>query len=352
MRRASIALLSAAMLFCTLPALAEEQGYQVRVDRTMDFFFVIHEPMTFVASTLLCSDLGILWCERAENGGHFVDSVLWVYDADGMLVAVNDDDGASWASVLTLSLPVGQYRLRAGRFFCNASGCINPETPFPQGGWYDLAANVTLVLDPEPPTASIEPVPSVFPSPLPSEEPSPEVSYEPSPTEQPTVEPSPTEEPTPTPEPTPEPSPSVEPTFTPSSQPSPSPIVTIEPSPPPSVEPSETPNPTPTPQTPSEEPSVAPTPTAEPSPLESPTPSPLVDLGAAAESVGEAVAAVGAAIADAADFVANLGHDLTPTEKKRAASTIIPAVIITQVAQAAVAAASAASLGGSRKDKQ
>jgi hypothetical protein len=56
----------------------------------------------------------------------------------------------------------------------------------------------------------------------------------------------------------------------------------------------------------------------------------VIDPGAA---VGAAVEAVG----EAAAFVANLGHDLTPQEKQQAAATIIPAVIITQLAQAAVA---------------
>jgi anti-sigma factor ChrR (cupin superfamily) len=68
---------------------------------------------------------------------------------------------------------------------------------------------------------------------------------------------------------------------------------------------------------------------------------PAAAVDAAAKAVGEAVA-----------FVGNLGHDISPAEKKKAAATIIPAVIITQVAQAAVAAAGAASIGGSRKGKK
>ena len=203
------------------------------------------------------------------------------------------------------------------------------------------------------------------PSPSPSVEPSPEV---------PSVEPSPY--PSPTPEPTPEPSPSVEPSPSPTPEPSPSPSPTPDPTPTPTVAPSPTPTPTPTPEPPSPSPSVAPTPSPEPSEEPSPVPSPeptpspsdeplVIDPGAAAEAVAEAVGEAAAAVAEtvgeavaavgeAAAFVADLGHDLTPAERKKAAGTIIPAVIITQLAQAAVAAASAAaagaaSSGGSRK---
>jgi hypothetical protein len=213
-------------------------------------------------------------------------------------------------------------------------------------------AGVLTITDPNFVPASPEP------SPLPSVEPSIEVS---------SVEPSPlpSPDPTATPEPSPEPTPSPEPSPTPSVEPSPAPTPSPEPSPTPTVEPSPTatptPTPTPTPESPSPSPIVAetplPEPSEEPSPVPSPEPTPkptdeplVIDPGAA---VGAAVEAIG----EAAAFVANLGHDLTPEEKQKAASTIVPAVIVTQLAQAAVAAASAAasgtaSSGGSRRSKQ
>jgi len=341
MRRILIPLLAAAMLGATLPALAAEDERIVTVDRTMDFFVVVETAVTFTARTELCDDPSILWCARPDQGGHFIDSALWLYAADGNLLAVSDDDGVSWASRITMTLEAGTYRLRAGRFGpCDETGCMHPEAPFTVGAFYQLFTTLPLILDPEPPTASPEPIPSVLPtpevSPLPSVEPSQEV---------PSVEPSPT----PSSEPTPEPSPSIEPSPTPSVEPSPSPTASPQPSPAPSV----APTPTPTPESPSPSPSVAPSPLPEPStePLPSPSSEPFnVDPGAA---VSAAVEAVG----QAAAFIGNLGHDITPAEKKKAAATIIPAVIITQLAQAAVAAASAAaggvaSSGGLRKGKK
>ena len=191
-----------------------------------------------------------------------------------------------------------------------------------------------------------QPAPSPEATPLPSVQPSEEVpTYEPTPP----VEPTPIDsaQPSPSPDPSPEPSPTPSPVEPPQSPATPSPSPTPPPAP-------ETPSPSPSvPQTPTLEPSpvVTPEPTAEP------TPEPVTfDPGAAAEEVaaaiGEAAAAVSEAVGQAAAFVANLGHDLTPSEKEKAAATIIPAVIITQVAQAATAAAAAAaSIGGSRKGK-
>jgi hypothetical protein len=50
-------------------------------------------------------------------------------------------------------------------------------------------------------------------------------------------------------------------------------------------------------------------------------------VGAAVEAVGEAVA-----------FVANLGADVTPAQRKEVRKVVLPAIIIAQVAQAAAAA--------------
>ena len=348
MRRVLIPLVAAAMLFCTLPALAQDGEQSVTVDRTMDFFVVVDEPQLFSARTQLCDSPTVLWCDRPEQGGHFIDSALWLYAADGAMITASDDDGVSYASLIRINLQPGTYRLRAGRYGpCDSTGCMHPEQPFDVGAFYQLLTSLPLILDPEPPTASPEPIPSelpsIIPSPLPSAEPSTEV---------PSVEPPPSS----TPEPTPQPSPSVEPSPSATPEPSPSPSPSADPTPTPTVAPiptaSPTPIPTPTPESPSPSPSVAPSPLPEPSAEPSPEPSsePLViDPGAAVAALSEALGDAAAAVGEAAAFVANLGHELTPAEKKEAAATIIPAVIITQLAQAAVAAASAASLGGSRK---
>lgn len=170
------------------------------------------------------------------------------------------------------------------------------------------------------------PTPSVQPSEEPSVEPSPEPSPEPS--VEPTPEPSPSESPSPEPTPTPTESelPSVEPTPIPSPTATPKPSPTAEPSPVPTPTESVSPDPTPvvTPE-PSVEPSVEPTP--------EPTPSP--------DNIAEqTVAAVSAVIGK----FANLGKDLSPEEKEKAAPVAI-AIIISQVASAAVAAASATRKG-------
>jgi len=361
MRRALIPLLAAAMLFCTLPALAQEAQTVITVNRTMDFFVVVEQPTFFEAETDLCQDTDAYWCSRPEQGGHFTDSVLWLYGTNGEALAINDDDprrnGQSWNSYIGITLEPGTYRLRAGRFFCTPEGCINPAAPFDEGGHYDLIANLPLLLDPEPPTGSPPPIPSVLPSP--SVEPSP--SESPSPTEVPTDEP--TQIPPPTPEPTTTPSAPVEPTPTfsvepsPTIEPSPSPTPSLEPPPSP-VAPSPTPTATPTPETPSPSPSAPIEPSPEPSVEPTPEPSPdnpaevaAVLVGEAAQAVAEAVGEAVQAVGEAAAFVANLGHDITPAEKRQAAATIVPAIIITQIAQAAVAAAATAAATGSAARK-
>jgi hypothetical protein len=180
------------------------------------------------------------------------------------------------------------------------------------------------------------PSPSIQPSEEPSVEPSPEPSPEPS--VEPTPEPSPSETPSPEPTPTPTESelPSVEPT------PIPSPTATPKPSP--TAEPSPVPTPTVTP-TPDPTPVVTPEPSVEPSPTETPTPEPSVEPTPeptpSPDNIAEqTVAAVSAVIGK----LANLGKDLSPEEKQKAAPVAI-AIIISQVASAAVAAASATRKG-------
>ena len=184
---------------------------------------------------------------------------------------------------------------------------------------------------------------------LPTPEPSP--SIEPSPEPSPSVEPSPSETPSPEPTPTPTESelPSVEPTPIPSPTATPQPSPTAEPTPVPT--PTVTPTPTPTPL-PTPEPSLEPSPTPEPSVEPTPTPEPSPDniaeeaaavvgetIAAVSEAVGEAAAAVAETVTQAVEAIANLGKDLSPVEKQKAAPVAV-AIVISQVASAAVAAAS------------
>ena len=202
-------------------------------------------------------------------------------------------------------------------------------------------------------TTSALPAPTPTPSPEPSPEPSVEPTPEPSPSESPSPEPTPSVEPSPSP--TPEPSPSVEPTPSevPSVQPSPIPSPTPTPQPSPTPDPtpepspSESASPDPTP-VPTDSPSVAPS--VEPTPEPSPSPDNIAEeaaavvgetIAAVSEAVGEAAAAVAETVSQAVEAIANLGKDLSPVEKEKAAPVAI-AIIVGQVASAAVAAASTA----------
>jgi len=330
-RRAAFPLLGAllsAVFF--LPIVRAEDG--VVVDHTMDFFVVVTVPTLFTAETDLCPGTDDYWCSRPP----FQDSVLWVYDDQGAILAVNDDDprrrGQSWNSYIELELQPGVYRLRAGKFGpCDESGCLHPEAPFDEGCEYQLTANLPILLDPNPPSASIAPIPSVLP------EPSEEPTIEPSPTESPTATPteSPTPEPSPSPEPTPTPSPSVEPSPTPTPQPSPSPTATPRPTPAPTVAPPPSPTePPPSPTEPPPSPTEAPpTPTeAPPTPTEPPPPTNPV------EAVSQAVDAVAKSVGVAVTKLTHLGQDLTPTQKAKARPVAV-ALVISQIASAAAAAA-------------
>ncbi len=348
MKRAAFPLLG--IIFSTLIFLpivrANESEIRRTVTETSDYFVVVTEPIRFTARTLLCDEPGVLWC-ATPPAGHFMDSALWLYNETGLMLASSDDDGLSYASLIQINLEPAVYRLRAGRFGpCNANGCMHPEEPFPTGGYYELLTNLALVLDPTPPVASPPPIPSELPSEEPSVEPSP--SPEPSPSEEPSPSPSPSQEPSyePSPTPTPEPSPTATPQPSPTAEPSPVPTPTVTPTP--------TPTPVPTPE-PSVEPTPTETPTPEPSVEPTPSPSPSPDniaeeaaavvgetIAAVSEAVGEAAAAVAETVTQAVEAIANLGKDLSPVEKEKAAPVAI-AIIVGQVASAAVAAASTAS---------
>ena len=351
MKRAAFPLLG--IIFSTLIFLPIVRATEGEINRTVaetsDYFVVVDEPILFTARTLLCDEPSVLWCARPPQG-HFVDSALWLYDAAGLMLAVSDDDGVSYASLIQINLEPGFYRLRAGRYGpCTPTGCMHPEEPFPVGGYYELLTNLPLVLDPTPPVASPPPIPSELPSEEPSVEPSPEPSPEPS--VEPTPEPSPSESPSPDPTPTPTESelPSVEPSPIPSPTPTPQPSPTAEPSPVPT--PTVTPTPTATPVD-SPEPTIEPTPTPEPSvePTPEPTPSPDNIAEQTVAAVGEAVAAVAETVTQAIEAIANLGKDLSPAEKEKAAPVAV-AIVISQVASAAVAAASSAAAAARKVDK-
>ncbi len=385
MRRVLIPLVAAAMLFCTLPALAQDEPQHGLTMTVYPEVIVGTGPWETAPTTEPCfvgivPNIDFMWNGDAPATGcpadffmvHFTgwitvpESGAWEWlnwSDDGWRMTIGDfvalDDwnfhgcGGHWSGPnegftqmeAGVSQPISVWMFEWG-----GGACARLDYGSPSG--YGVVPTEWLTTE-------------AMPTPLPSVEPSPEV---------PSVEPSPY--PSPTPEPTPEPSPSLEPSPTPTAEPSPAPTPSPEPTPTPTVAPSPTatptPTPTPTPESPSPSPSVAetplPEPSEEPSPVPSPEPTPspsdeplVIDPGAAAEAVAEAVSeAVGeavAAVGEAAAFVADLGHDITPAEKKEAAATIIPAVIITQLAQAAVAAASAAaagaaSSGGARKGKQ
>jgi hypothetical protein len=84
-------------------------------------------------------------------------------------------------------------------------------------------------------------------------------------------------------------------------------------------------------------------------------------VGAAAEAVSEAVGAAAEAVSEAVDAVAdaaaevvgealapiaNLGNDISQEDKESARETVLPAIILTQVAQAAASAAAIARSSG------
>ena len=189
------------------------------------------------------------------------------------------------------------------------------------------------------PTPSVEPSVEPSPEPSPSVEPSPTPTPEPSPSLEPSIEPSPT----PTPEPTPSEVPSVQPSPIPSPTPTPKPSPTVDPTPEPSASESATPDPTPVPtDSPSVEPSVEPTP--------EPTPSPDNIAEQTVAAVGEAVAAVAETVTKAIEAITNLGKDLSPAEKQKAAPVAV-AIVISQVASAAVAAASSAAAAARKASK-
>lgn len=240
-------------------------------------------------------------------------------------------------------LVAGQsYALDIWMFEWGGGACARLDYGSPTGyGTVPTEWLTTSALPAPEPSPSIEPSPEPSPSVEPSPEPSPseEPSPSPSPSQEPSYEPSPEPSPTATPQPSPTAEPPPVPTPTVTATPTPTPVPTPEPS----LEPSPTPEPTVEP-TPTPEPTVEPTPTPEPSPDNIAEEAAAVvgeTIAAVSEAVGEAAAAVAETVTQAVEAIANLGKDLSPVEKQKAAPVAI-AIIIGQVASAAVAAASTA----------
>jgi hypothetical protein len=192
-------------------------------------------------------------------------------------------------------------------------------------------------------TTSALPAPTPTPSPEPSLEPSVKPTPEPSPSESPSPDPTPSVEPLPSVKATPSEVPSVQPSPIPSPTPTPKPSPTPDHTPEPSASESASPDLSPVP---SDSPSVAPS--VEPEPSPSASPDNIAEQTAAA--VGEAVAAVAETVTKAIEAITNLGKDLSPAEKKKAAPVAV-AIVISQVASAAVAAASSAAAAARKVDK-
>lgn len=154
------------------------------VDATRDYWINMPEAGTLDLWTDLCDETNSGWCSG------IVDSMLWLYDDQGNLLAANDDSwtehtgGYSLASHINIQLIAGEYRVRAG--VC----CGDPAADRFYGNHYYLHSNFNAELAPGTPSATWTPTPE--PTPTPTPEPTPTPTPEPTPT--------PTPEPTPTPQ--------------------------------------------------------------------------------------------------------------------------------------------------------
>jgi len=168
------------LIFATLvyglvasPASGSQNNY---VDRTQDFWITLPEQGELHLWTDLCDDSTAGWCPGT------VDSMLWLYDGQGALLAANDDSwtehtgGHSLASTIRISLPAGDYRVRAG--VC----CGDPAADRFYGNHYYLISNFAAELAPGTPSATWTPTPPPTPTPTPTPEPTPTPTPEPTPT--------------------------------------------------------------------------------------------------------------------------------------------------------------------------
>ena len=89
-----------------------------------DIWFEYNEPTQFVAQTYMVE-------------GYPSDPMLWLYDEQGVQLAANDDS-YGLQSYISIAVPAGRYRLRAG--IC----CGDPNAWRTNGGWnlqYELGFN-------------------------------------------------------------------------------------------------------------------------------------------------------------------------------------------------------------------
>lgn len=123
LRKPSRLLLLAAPLVALAGFAAEANGQSLTIAQTQDVWVEVLEP----TALLITTDLG---------PGPVTDSMLWLYNPQGVLVAYNDDY-QSLASRIAYNASAGLYRIRAG--VC----CGNPDQPFWQGtSPYQLTVNL------------------------------------------------------------------------------------------------------------------------------------------------------------------------------------------------------------------
>ena len=148
----------------TSPVFGSQNNY---VDRTQDFWINLPEQGELHLWTDLCDDSTAGWCPGT------VDSMLWLYDGQGNLLAANDDSftehtgGYSLASTIRISLPAGDYRVRAG--VC----CGDPTADRFYGNHYYMISNFNAELAPGTPSATWTPTPQPTPTPTPEPTPTP-----------------------------------------------------------------------------------------------------------------------------------------------------------------------------------
>lgn len=153
------------------PVAGSQNNY---VDRTQDFWITLPEQGELHLWTDLCDETNAGWCPGT------VDSMLWLYDSTGTLLAANDDSftehtgGYSLASTIRINLPAGEYRVRAG--VC----CGDPAADRFYGNHYYMISNFGAELAPGTPSATWTPTPP--PTPTPTPEPTPTPTPEPTPT--------------------------------------------------------------------------------------------------------------------------------------------------------------------------
>jgi hypothetical protein len=174
------------VIACTLWLIAVTLAYSIivspvygtqnnYVDRTQDFWINVPEAGELHLWTDLCDDTTAGWCPGT------VDSMLWLYDGQGTLLAANDDSftehtgGYSLASTIRISLPAGDYRVRAG--VC----CGDPTADRFYGNHYYMISNFGAELAPGTPSATWTPTPPPTPTPTPTPEPTPSPTPEPVP---------------------------------------------------------------------------------------------------------------------------------------------------------------------------